>query len=127
MLLAQMVENALDLPMNPGVHALLREFIGKEQWDEQPEVAAGVYVLADEAGRQALLDEGEIVALTLAGFNDIDPALLVMKQNKINIDGVLYHVVNNERITRYNNSIARVNAPYLRQVEFIEIQSIVTW
>lgn len=43
MLLGQMVEKFMDRQLTPRVENLLRELIGKERWNEAPDVATGTF------------------------------------------------------------------------------------
>lgn len=117
----------MDWPLSPRVANLLREFMGKEQWNEPPDVATGRFVQNNGVGFEGLFEGGEIAALADFGFANVNPELVITRHNKAFIDGVKYQT-QNVRVTKYNNSIAYVNAQYHGEVvEFIDIHSIVTW
>lgn len=128
-LLGQMVDKYLDTPERFTRGALLElwKIIGKERWEVQPDIAAGLFVQTRDEGEPANLNPQQVEALLEAGINYVNRDLRIMTHEKIWITGVLYQIVNNRR-TAYNNSIAYVNAQYRGEiVGFVEITSIVSW
>lgn len=127
MLLGQMVEKFMDRQLNPRVENLLREFNGKERWDEAPEVATGRFARNDGNTIPGTLTPQEIAALAENGIVDVDEQLPIIRHWRMNIDGVRYQLLR-DRVVKYNNSIAHVNLQYQgEEVSFINIQSIITW
>lgn len=126
MLLAQMVDKFLDLPLlSPAVRNELRGLVGKERWNEQPEVCTEEYVIPGVHVVQGLFEPREINALAEAGFVNIDVRHRVDRHGRISKNGVTYQS-GTRRVVKYNNSIAHVNAEYNgRRIQFIDIVSIV--
>lgn len=131
MLLGQMVEKFMDRPLSPAVENLLRELIGKEKWEEPPDIATGTSIHTNGVGIPRLLRAEEIVALREAGFVHINVEDLIVPHTKMTKDGVKYQSLDaeeNARVTKYNDSIAYVNSQYRAEpVEFVTINSIITW
>ena len=127
MLLGQMIEKFMDRPLRHEVENLLRELIGKEKWKEPPNVATGRFSRIDQDGIPRIFEDRELAALREAGFENINPELQIISHKKISVDGIKYQS-RTARVTKYNNSIAYVNARYgNEEVQFITINSIVTW
>lgn len=126
-LLGQMVNKCLDWPLAPRVENLLRRLIGKECWDEPPDVATGRFIQDGGDASAGLFHLNEIAALAEAGFVNLNQDMPIIRHQRVTIDGVRYQS-RNRRVVKYNNSIAYVDAAFRgEEVHFVNIQSIVTW
>ena len=127
MLLGQMIEKCLDRQFSPRVNNLLRELIGKERWDDPPDIATGRFVRNDGGAIPAIFQPEEIIALTEAGFQNINPDAVIIRHSQVSVDGIRYQP-RKVRTVKYNDSIMYINAAYRgEEVNFLQIRAIVTW
>lgn len=127
MLLGQMVDKCLDWNFSLEINNLLRELIGKETWDDPPNVATGTFAVDDGHNDDSFFRRQEMIALTEAGFENVNPDDQIIRNSRVLIDGIVYQP-RSDTIVKYNNSIAYVDAVYRgEEVNFVEIRAIVTW